>query len=667
MNNTIERTSYTVTLQADTAVMAETYINVMVTGREAVYQVARQLVENGIDAGATRIDIVLDEKTGTVYVVDNGAGMGLRERQGFHTLHRKVKDGVSTIGQNNSGRIACLAIADEMEILTVSKESGSKESFSFRFTREMVNRMIRGSFMDEKLQIEPLRKKHELAHLIKGETGTVVKLHDVDFTHFPRIETIRQNLPDYFSREIARKIFLNGKALPVPQAQGESLAYREQDPVLGLIDADIFVSQEAAGNSLRFGAKNPIFDSLSVFVRDYIPESAMKFLSEKLFHPQLGGTILIEGLNEFRDHVSNNRLSKTFMGSKKQEATIRVLKVLGKMVEEAFENLENATRVQAERKFRQEVMDVLNPLFQFRFEDLPKLLGESTTPRKEKSSSTPRQGLHLNHVRIEMAPGATQTFRVMGLSGTSGKFRWDISKAGGTLKRKPKLTDREVTYIAGEETGDFVLVVQDADIPELRKEIHICIATEPTMTITPKGVKVMQGTDQPFTLLNAPDGDIEWSLTGKRGLNLKPQTGNKTVLTVSKETPLGEYEIVARCGDKEIRSTFEVTEPPNLGDFVKIEETLYILDAPLAGAEAPFVAQSSRNPKLIEGRFWPVIEVNFDHMVFSKASRPKERLRVLLPALMHAHAMHLVSQGTDPLHAIPKIEELRLKALESLN
>jgi len=659
----------------DITEVMRTYIRNVASGNDAIYQAIRQALENVVDAGGTYLKILLDEKTKTITFIDNGCGMGKKERTGFHSLHKGSKDGINTIGRNNSGRVAFLALAESVTVVSRTMENGKLTLFEFPFSLDVFSKIFEAAALKKTIDIAPI-KAHALEKHIE-KTGTVIVLEGVNWDKVHGIQYLRRNLPNYFSRKYAKMILLNGSPLPEKQQVGEPLIYSVEHPILGTIDVDLFLVSEMdksaeRDHEVRLGANNPIFKTWQVFLQKYVTPEQIRFVPVKLLNEQLGGTILIKGLNKFREHSSHDLLDERFVGSKEQAALIDFLATdLGPKLDAAFQHLKEAERQEEDLAWKATITEALNPIFKYdpKKHNPPAGKGSQLGAKDlvEKKKPEP-QGLQVNHREIELLPGENQIFEVTRKSGTSGKFVWDVTQAGGVFQPKPKTGASMVNYEAGSTPGHYSLGVADMSNPELCATISINIVEEKTVTISPKRVKIQQGKKQAFRLANSPTQDVQWSVEGPgKGFSIKPATGCAITVSIPKNAALAQYQLVARYGDKEVRETFIVEEPPKSGEYLLIEDTLYILEAPRGGEDLPYVAKVDPDAGLIRGTKTPVMLVNREHSIIKGCSN-KYRLQLLIPGLVAAHATYALQRDIwkQPEMAPQRMETLRLKVTEEL-
>lgn len=666
------KSKFKITQDANIADVVSTYIRMVAPGRAGFPLAVRQAAENALDAKAADIHVTVDKESRKIYFIDQGSGMRRQDREDFHRLHLSSKDGVSTIGKNNTGRLSYLALCDNIRVITSSDEFGKMETYEFTFNRQTVESIIRSSETKETLEILPLKKKHPLETSLKGGTGTIVVLENVDFSKIPTISTLRQNLPLYFSRENARRIILNGKALPEIQQEGEPLIFNHQCSDLQNIAVDLFITKEKSKkHEVRIGANNPIL-TLKELLHSFFAEEQLRKIPDKLLHDQLGGTILCTGLNKFREHSSQGTLHENFIGSAEHLALLQFFThVLGPQLDKVFKHLKEAEQALENDELKAELTDRLNPIFGYSPSKHLAPAGKKSLETKDastKKAQKPITGLKVNHAEIELCPGEKHIFEVTLKSGTSGTFDWDATMSGGTIQRGKKTTSSSVLYTAGSEEGKFTLIVRDKVHSDLMTKITIHIVVAKTVQISPKRVKIQQGKQQRFRLVHPPSHDVLWKVTGPgKGPTLKPQTGTATVVHVPKNAAVGEYTLTASIGKQEYTETFIVEEPPKNDGYLLIDETLYLLQTPLDSEHLPYMASVDPNASLVRGSKVPIMNVNAKHAILEK-QKPTQRLLSLIPALLHAHAQHMVNTGEwSQIEEVPfKTEELRLKVTKSL-
>jgi hypothetical protein len=195
----------------------------------------KELVDNGWDADATKVDIALPAPMSTAPIVieDNGSGMSAdeverhylniaadrRELRGPRTakLKRQVK------GRKGVGKFAGLMAAAHMKLET--RKDGLETSFEFNLSQLAAARDIEQ--LDIALKILPCKAE------LRGTTITLTDLHTG--YEFPNAVTLKQLLIQEYGREQNFTINVDGKPLGVDDVQGLYKTFTEDVEGVGRV------------------------------------------------------------------------------------------------------------------------------------------------------------------------------------------------------------------------------------------------------------------------------------------------------------------------------------------------------------------------------------------------------------------------------------------------
>lgn len=180
----------------------------------------KELVDNGWDADATKIDITLPAPMSTdpIIIEDNGSGMSTDEVERHYldiAADRRRLRGPRTVklnrevkGRKGVGKFAGLMAAAHMRLET--RKDGFETSFEFNLTQLEAAQDIEK--LDIELKILPCKPE------LQGTTITLTELHTG--YEFPNPVVFKQWLIQEYGREHGITINIDGKPLGVDDVQG---------------------------------------------------------------------------------------------------------------------------------------------------------------------------------------------------------------------------------------------------------------------------------------------------------------------------------------------------------------------------------------------------------------------------------------------------------------
>ena len=247
------------------------------------WQVIAELVWNGLDAGASKVDILVQEKTlkGTesVSVLDNGAGIDFRNTdKNFERFDDTTKKNVSQHGSHGRGRLSFHLIASNATWYTRCKGQDALISINSYDIKE-----YKGDYLDESNQHPKLQ----------GFTsGTYVELNGFEEKkNLPEDEKLIHDLTLEFGWFLAlnksRKISFNGIEISVPEHRlhNFSTSIRNNKFDIGIIQWVKKPSSEKSYNYFLNTKSQIVYKKLSSFnnkPKFYITAYASSSWADKL-------------------------------------------------------------------------------------------------------------------------------------------------------------------------------------------------------------------------------------------------------------------------------------------------------------------------------------------------------------------------------------------------
>ena len=247
------------------------------------WQVIAELVWNGLDAGASKVDILVQEKTlkGTesVSVLDNGAGIDFRNTdKNFERFDDTTKKNVSQHGSHGRGRLSFHLIASNATWYTRCKGQDALISINSYDIKE-----YKGDYLDESNQHPKLQ----------GFTsGTYVELNEFEGKkNLPEDEKLIHDLTLEFGWFLAlnksRRISFNGIEISVPEHRlhNFSTSIRNNKFDIGIIQWVKKPSSEKSYNYFLNTKSQIVYKKLSSFnnkPKFYITAYASSSWADKL-------------------------------------------------------------------------------------------------------------------------------------------------------------------------------------------------------------------------------------------------------------------------------------------------------------------------------------------------------------------------------------------------
>ena len=554
-------------------------------GKGAFFSGFQQATENGFDAHATSVCVLIDKRDQVLRIIDNGEGFGQKQINGFFSLFVSPKEGVvGLIGKNGSGRIFLLNLAEE--ILVFSRSSEFPQMISFVLHRSDIEDLLNKEYIEVKFQVV----KSPSWWTLPG-TGSAICLQNVNWSLVPSPSEVLNRGSGYLKPSLARMVEVNGERLKPRAIVGEVIHVKVTVPYLsGVQEIELYIPQNRSKlDTIRLGGINyicPLRDMLN-----QLSPEIQAMIPQELFGGTVCGDILIPAINNFRAHDGRS-LEDAFFQSGIQASVVQFLiEEVAPRIVSAFEHKKKAD----EGEERAEVITSISESFNQAFRPTNKDLGEGAGPGTEGDHDDGKRQLrsfHVTPVGVVLVPGEEQSFRVRRFDGASGRFQWDAKGSGGTLDRK---TGKAVTYTAGKSEGRFGLVIRDQRDPDKEAVVKITIISEKQMMISPIRIDIPAGGSQEFRLLNhdVTSGDIRWELVGAHSsITLSRSSGLRTKVNTLKSASLGDYVLRAvdeQDKDKCVEATFEVVDPFCEDGIVKIEDRIYILES-----------ASMTNPNMVE-------------------------------------------------------------------
>ncbi len=644
-----DKAVYTVTGTINYSRMMSAFIESGQAGRPAFFAGMKQGVENSVDAGASRINIVVNRRADALRIEDDGSGFGETELQGFFSLMESPKlFDPKKIGRNDTGRIFLLLFAKTLLVYTVSKKF--PEMVHFELARESLDELAKKGKLEANIQRALKPSWWEICG-----TGSAICLTNVDWSRVPSPSVIRKEFPLYLKPSIARMVFVNGEPLEPRAVVGEVI----QDEILvdylpGMQEIELYIPESRKQHDeVRVGGFNPICS-----LKDMVRQGGATFgmlIPDSLRYGEVCGDIFLPMLNEFRGHDGHS-IDSGFFSSEWVEPFIRFLREeVEPRIKKVMEDREEDARTKENIALLNDVCDAINTAYENAVP--PRKLDEEEDDDDtddDKGSKPEESPIRLNCGMLVTLPGEQHRIRITRSLGTSGQFNWLHRESGGRISQRK---GKSVLYTAGTETGKFRLIVEDSTDSDKKARVSIRIVDEKPLVLSPVHVQITAGDRQRFRVRNLGDtsGRICWKLSNAAGLRLSSEEGSQVEVITSPDTPSGEYQITAsdfKKPDLASTSSFEVL-PREDHLMLCIEGKWYLLD--IATTSIPNVVHRDRAAALnlvkADGSAIDVMQIDLMHPVLQGAkalSRSNEVvMQALLPHLITAHLQGLVEDGEE--------------------
>lgn len=555
----------------------------------------RELVANGIDAGASRINIVIDPKKKEYRVEDNGLGFSEEQQLGYFTLFDSFKKGkAGQTGRWGTGRTKAMTFAPELEVFSVSKDfpKGTTTKLTRKMLEELyTNHTINGEWVDN-------GKLPDWWHLEKGQTGSAVVIHlnDDDWSRMPSAAVVTAELSRYLKLSVAEKVTVNGKPLQKREVVGEPIrrvfSEAELGPALaksfgGAVEVELFIpSRLLQDEGVRLGGHHPIC-SIAQFIKQVNDTELTSAIPEILITKGIVGDIFFPALN---DHVGEDRESLKDSVLKGMHISIInfLATTLGPILAETYQRHEADQEKAAHARALQSFVDSFNRATGLDPEKVRKLHREKFG---KPGDSTPivDPPIVVNRRTVELCPSDSQKLQVIRLNGVKENNLVWVETTGG--KEKQLANGPVFTYVA-DKLGTFTIVVRDKTKPDSTTvEITIIVDTKKALVITPGRARIGRGESQEFRVRNSDStsGQLKWEClnakgTKAAGITIRKRSAEVTlevVVEIGEKVPLGKYTlrvVDARNADISAETDFVVHQdiPP---DLLVIDDVFYRISA----------------------------------------------------------------------------------------
>jgi hypothetical protein len=176
------------------------------------WQVIAELVWNGLDAGATRIDIEIENNElggfKLISILDNGSGIDFENlADNFEKFDDTIKNDIGQHGSNGRGRLSFYKLSNESAWFTKHKGKSASITISASTLKD-----FQGNYLDQATQ------HPKLANLSSGTcvelTGFSSRKQSVDVSKLP--EKLAAEFGWFLALQKDRQIFINGIQLNIP-------------------------------------------------------------------------------------------------------------------------------------------------------------------------------------------------------------------------------------------------------------------------------------------------------------------------------------------------------------------------------------------------------------------------------------------------------------------
>ncbi len=681
----------------DSVEISQVFVESGTGGKGIFYSAAQQAVENGMDAGADKIFIVVDRKNKVLRFIDNGTGFGQKQVDGFLSLCVSPKAGVAgLIGQRGSGRWFLFQFCKK--VIVYSKSDEFEGYGKLELTLEDMVELLNTEGINRPYQKV---KKPSCWSLPDGQNGTVIELVDVDWDRVPTANDIRKNFARYLNPMIATKVRVNSKRLNDREILGEMISEVFEVPELGgpcRIDLYLPKGRTYGHDQLEIGGHNPIMpiDEFKAQLFEQQP-GLSALMPSNLRQGPLCGVIYIPLLNDYVAHSRRGLKNEFFTTPEVVRQVVNFLKEkVGNLVEEKLNEIQQEANARKQQKQLLDVCGAFNSAFPLTEQDLiidDYLEGQPPVNEDDDDDETekaPVLELNVRPKQLTAMPGDTIDIEVTANAGTSGSFEWDASESGGRLDTP---VGPRVRFTAGRTLGNYVLLVKDRRSPRKFARVRIKIVAEKSLRIVPGGPTLEAGDTHQFRLQNreVTTGRFGWQITPPNAkVRLAESEGKTTSIVIDDDAPRKEFKITATdLGDPEVsaEALFTIIDPPpSSGNHIKIQGNVYLISfvEPTSGADLRFgpVVQLEKNAVLdLEGtsgqktmdRLWVnPYHPNWELLMDIKTERDQlATFMFLLDDIIKAHLVRRFEDGDynslnfDPDTYFSEREEIREQVLRA--
>lgn len=549
------------------------------------FNLTKQVIENALDAGATRIDILIDKKKKLFRVIDNGTGFTDEDIRSFYSFMVSGKDGLNTIGKNGSGRLALLSMC---EYIVVHTRTEGGEAKTFRLGREHLINAFEGE------QNVPFEASEEDI----GSHGTIVELGGrINWKKAKTEEALMKRLPLLLMPNVLRKIWINGKPIASRSILEQPIEGEEELKGLGKCSYELHIVPGTTEGIWLCGKQNKIMALREAI--DQLPSELREVIPPLITDDNLTGIIQIDNLNRFRGH--DDTLIPEFYDSHSM-AFVRFL------VGDFLAKIKEAVPQE-----NQEQHSLAETFMRTLLHKLP-----STDGKRSGTIHTPNS--IVSEASYTLQPGDQLPIR------NSVKLRWEWEEdEGGSISQVGGRT----TLTAGDETGTFVLLGYTTDI--LRKRIKLKVVERIEMGITPSRSS-MPPSGSKELLVTHFSGDKHDLKVNAEGENVRASLVGKKVTVVTENASV-DAEITITVEDAEgnsAQSVIKIEEKVvDQGNSISIEGETYLL------MFAPAIQQVLVNCTTEAGS--PCMRINFRHGLLT--CYPPEA--ILWNSIFQAHVSHV--------------------------
>lgn len=603
-------TTMTVSSDADRVKILDNVIS-SVGRASSGFNSIKQLVENALDAGATRIDILVDKKKKLFRVADNGSGFTDEDIRSFYSFMVSGKDGLSSIGKNGSGRMALLSMCDYIVVHT--KTEDQEEVKTFQLGRQhLIN-----SF-DGVQEVEFDMSSEEI-----DSHGTIIELGGkIKWTKAKTEDALRGRLPYLLMPGALRKIWINGKPLTSNSILEQPIEGVDEIPGLGRCSYELHIIPGTTERIWLCGQQNRIMrledalNQLPTELRDVVPELVT--------HNNLTGVIQIELLNAYRGH--DDTLTPRFY-DEHSRSLVRFLR--GDFLDKIKEAIPQGDDQQL-------------PLTTTFMENLLLKL-PSRGGKRSGTIHTPNSIVSESSYTLE--PGDKLPLR----NSLKLDWEWDGDEGGDITQ------DGGRTILTAGTEGSFVLLGYTADI--LRKRIRLKIVDSIDMSIMPSRSSMEPSGSKELTVthFSGDKTDLKVSVDGE---NVRAKLIGRKVTVVTENATVGaEITVTVKDGEgNKAQSVIKVEESlAAQSDSIMIDDQTYLVK--FASAFQQVVVNC-----VTEGGK-PCMRIKFTHPLIGCCSDPTT---LLWSSIFRSHVWYVNESqdlGMTPRQMDLKVEELMMNVM----
>lgn len=636
-------------------------------------RVAQALIEmasNGIDAGATRVDIQIEEDT-PILVGDNGIGFSDVSRRGYFEFFQSHKAGDPRfIGEHGTGRMKALAFGKKLDVFSVDRDDPS----IFWATSLDTDTAWKVFNLEQKdAEWTTPKTLPSDIQLSKGTSGTVVRINlsKDAWESFPKhLDEIAARMSDIITPPMAKILRFNGKPLPSKPVTHEiekvytlqaieALIGAEAAKQLGECSVHLYLPDkfDKEKDPVRIGGKMQLICKLTDFLIEMGNHKAAQ-----LVHPALrsdlhvGGHISVTGLAKFRSESSTGLKAEIWKGFH-----LHLMKFLTQVLGPDVEREYTKMQTKREKERRSEELVALASNFRRVFgsprrSNIVLEQGIDSDTSSGELDSMEDAPFTVNRKAISVIVGEQMDFFVSNFGELTEKdFIWDTSDLCeiGVISTQKGSSTR----FAAERTGRGTLTVYHKSCAKHQVEIVITVVDEKPMQISPPGGEIPQGEDQRLRVLNSgsTSKNIRWEIVDPvRGLALSNTEGVETRLQVGASCPTGTYRV--RCFDtrnKGIKDEARFTVVPQDFARIQIDDDVYLLRDATSEQSQPVLLQAATMfPRSDAAEKLGTAEIAFDDPVLKDAS-PELRAERIVHHILLQHFFRKLGE-----HAIEEPSEI---------